>query len=56
MEIDFNDLKKSADEFSLGRCLIMAQQSLNPDDYESFIKAYNSLIKTRSLGNALILE
>jgi len=56
MNIDFNNLKKSADEFSLGRCLIMAQQSLAPDDYDFFVKAYNALIKNRKLDNKAIKE
>jgi len=54
MEINFDDPKQCLDEFTLGRCLIMAQQSLPPDYYDKFIDAYNLLIKQRNLGNKII--
>jgi len=48
------DPKKSFDEIALARCCVMATESLCPDDFLSFMKAHNALIKRRGLQNDVI--
>ena len=43
--------KKSFDEVCLARCCVMATESLNPEEFDSFIIAYNTLIGRRALQN-----
>lgn len=48
---DSKDPKKSFDEIALARCCVMATESLNPEEFEHFMKAHNVLIDRRSLQN-----
>jgi len=52
--INLKDHKKSLDELSLARCCVMATESLNPEEFESFTLAYNVLIERRQLQNDVI--
>ena len=51
---DFKDPKKSFDEITLARCCVMATESLNPEQFESFMEVYNILVNRRRLQNELI--
>jgi hypothetical protein len=54
IEQDFKDPKKSFDEISLARCCVMATESLNPEEFDAFILAHNTLIERRRLQNEKI--
>ncbi len=45
---------KIPESIVLNHVLIMAQQSLDPENYEKFVSAYNYLIDVRKLSNAKI--
>ena len=45
---------KIPESIVLNHVLLMAQQSLDPDNYEKFVSAYNHLIDVRRLSNAKI--
>ncbi|MBU3947270.1 MAG: hypothetical protein KJ826_03500 [Proteobacteria bacterium] len=51
---DLKEPKKALDEISLARCCVMATESLNPEEFDHFIKAHNVLIERRKLQNDLI--
>jgi hypothetical protein len=51
---DFKDPKKAFDEVALARCCVMATESLNPEEFDYFIKIHNVLIKRRELQNDVI--
>lgn len=51
---DMTNPKKSFDEISLARCCVMATESLNPEEFDHFIKAHNTLIERRRLQNEII--
>lgn len=52
--VNCEDSKKAFDEIALKRCSIMAHQSLNPEEFEMFMKVHNVLIKRRKLQNTNI--
>lgn len=41
-------------EESLNICRVMAEESLDPEEFDSFIKIYNTLIERRRLQNKKI--
>ena len=51
---DLKDPKKAFDEIALARCCVMATESLNPEEFDFFIKAHNILIERRKLQNDII--
>jgi hypothetical protein len=51
---NMEDPKKSFDEISLARCCVMATESLNPEEFDNFLTAYNALIDRRRLQNEKI--
>jgi hypothetical protein len=51
---DLVDPKRSFDEIALGRCCAMALASLNPEEFDLFVRVHNVLVERRGLGNALI--
>ena len=54
--LNMEDAKATLDEFCLSRCLIMAQHSLPPDQYECFESVYNTMIENRGLNLPRIVE
>lgn len=51
IKTDMTDPKKSFDEIALARCCVMAMASLNPEEFDCFIIAHNTLIERRKLQN-----
>lgn len=48
---DTKDPKKSFDEIALARCCVMATESLNPEEFDDYIKVHNVLVDRRKLQN-----
>jgi hypothetical protein len=51
ISLNMENPKKSFDEVCLARCCVIATESLNPEEFDSFIVAYNTLIERRTLQN-----
>jgi len=51
ISLNMENAKKSFDEVCLARCCVMATESLNPEEFDSFIVAYNTLAERRTLQN-----
>ena len=50
------DAKKAFDEVSLARVYVMATESLNPDEFDAFEKAFRPLCERRKLGIEAIAD
>lgn len=56
ISLDMKNPKKSFDEVCLARCCVIAAESLNPEEFDHFITAYNVLIERRTLQNRPIKD